>query len=157
MNLETVAIGEVIRAPRERLVPGTLIDGFTDYNQVVHLIPILGHKLHPSRNRLAVRFYARGAEERVLIDNLTFRNKEHFWGRVKPEQALIIPAKMSLVPPRTRPSLNPDGLAFVLRYGLWSSGKEKPRPHWVICALFHELERPQVLVFGKEGGHEIFI
>lgn len=155
MSLETVAIGEVTRVPREKLTPGTLIEGFTDYNQVVQLIPVLAHKLHAGGGRLAVRFYARGVEESVLIDNLTFRNTERFWGKIKPEQAMIIQAAMSLVPPRMRPNLNPDGLAFVLRYGLWSSGKAQSKAHWVTCALFHELEKTQVTVFGKEGGREI--
>lgn len=156
MSLERIRVGEVVRISRERLAPGNIIEGFTGYDEAVALPIYLAHKLHTGEGRLKFDYYSKTRKsdpnrDQILIDNPTFRNQTHFLGRVVPELALIIPADISLAPTKERPNLNKDGLAFLLRYGLWSTGKDKPKPYWVVCALFHEIELPQVWIFGRPG------
>lgn len=153
-------IGEVVRASRERLTLGTIIEGFTRYDEAVALPAYLAYKLRIREDgRLGFGYFSNTRKsnvnrDQVLIDNPTFRNRTHFLGKVIPELALIIPADMSLAPVKQQPNLNPDGLAFILRYGLWSTGKEKSNPYAVVCALFREIERPQVWAFGRHGTEE---
>lgn len=147
MSLEIITIGEVVRAPRERLTPGTLITGLIDCYQVVGLIPNIGSKLSAGEEKLAVK-YRDSAQEKILIDNTGFRNTKAFWGRIVPESALILPADISLAPARARPQLNPDGLALLMRYGLISTGKK--RIYLVECSFFRETNAPLVWVFARE-------
>lgn len=144
-------IGEVLRAAKVILTPGMVINGFTDYGNVSALVFSLGHKLQRGAGRLEVRYQLDAVRDALLIDNVTFRNREHFFGRIVPEIALIIPADISLVPSSKRSGLNPDGIAFLLRYGLFSSGKGRTGHHIVACALFHETQRALVWAYARMG------
>lgn len=148
MGLENITIGELVRATRERLTPGTVIEGLTYYNQVSHFIDSFGRKLSTGEEKLAVK-YTGSAERQILIENIGFRNTKRFWGQIKPELALIVPAaNVSTVRSRPPQELNPEGLALLLRYKLISTGTN--RIYLVECSFFREIAAPLVWVFAKE-------
>lgn len=145
--MERIGVGDVVRAPRERLTPGIVI-ALTDYGEVSSLIYSFGRKLSTGEEKLAVK-YTGSAQEKVLIDNTDFRNDNRFWGRIKPELALIVPAaKVSTVRSRPLQALSPEGLALLLRYKLKSTGAN--RIYLVECSFFREVTAPLVWVFAKE-------
>lgn len=139
MSVEIIRVGKVVRASREKLTPGIVI-ALTDYVEVSRLINSFGRKLSTGE-RLAVEYHDPAAKRNILIDNIDFRNTNRFWGKIKPEHALIVPS-------RQRPQLNTEGLALLLRYRLVSTGKD--RIYLVECSFFRESVAPLVWVFAKE-------
>ena len=146
-----MTIGQVIRADRQVLIPGTVIEGFRDYGDTSMLLSSLGHKLRDEKEAPPrVHFSSIIAERAYYIDNDDFRIRHRFYGReIKPEWALIIPTDVSFVPRPGLARLQADaGISFLLRYILKSTGKN--RYHVVECSLFRELDRAVVDVFVRE-------
>jgi len=146
-------LGQVIRAKREDLIPGTVIDGFTDYGDAMMFILNLSSKMkQPGEPSSRIHFSSIIAERAYYIDNDDFRIRHRFYGReIKPERALIIPTDVSFVPRPSLARLQIDGgMSFLLRYILKSTGKD--RYHVVECSLFRELGRFSVEAFAREYG-----
>lgn len=147
MGLE-ITIDELVRTPREGLTPGTIITRLTDDKGVRSLIKRFGRKLSTGE-KLAVKYSSLSAERKILIVNDDFRNTNLFWGKIKPEHALIVPAAgVNSVRARPPQQLNPEGLALLLRYKLISTGGDKI--YLVECSFFREVAARRVWVFAKE-------
>lgn len=159
MGLESITIGEVVRAPRERLIPGTLIIGFTAYDEAETLPVYLAHKLHTGKGHFEFGFYsttrkANPNKAAVLIMDEEFKGKHNFLGHALPEMALMIPADISLAPAGILSNLDKDGLAYMLRYGLYATGKGRFKAYWVVCSIFREKAKPLAWGFGRQGTRE---